>query len=187
MGAPGQTLSRPRGKSLATPGPIFYDNPVRFPLPLFAAALLAGCAGSPPSTPPLPRATYQKPVVAAYAGASSDPAQPSATARGTRYRTSPVASAAADWSRWPAGTVFRILSTGEIYEVDDYTEDVVGTNTILLFKPATASLPAAPREVTIEIVQWGSPRDSAAILHTQRSSTAKKILTELLERYPERR
>ena len=29
-------------------------------------------------------------------------------------------SAAADWSRWPVGTVFRIQSTGQIYKVDDY-------------------------------------------------------------------
>jgi len=48
-------------------------------------------------------------------------------------------------------------------------------------------LEEAPRQVTIEIVQWGSPADSAALLRSQRSSTAKKILVELLARYPERR
>jgi hypothetical protein len=31
-----------------------------------------------------------------------------------------IGSAAADWSRWPAGTAFRLLSTGQIYRVDDY-------------------------------------------------------------------
>jgi len=31
-----------------------------------------------------------------------------------------IGSAAADWSRWPAGTVFRLISTGQVYRVDDY-------------------------------------------------------------------
>src|SRR5438876_12040719 len=31
-----------------------------------------------------------------------------------------IGSAAADWSRWPVGTTFRLLSTGQIYRVDDY-------------------------------------------------------------------
>jgi hypothetical protein len=29
-------------------------------------------------------------------------------------------SAAADWSRWPVGTTFRVLTTGQLYRVDDY-------------------------------------------------------------------
>ena len=154
---------------------------------LLALLTLAGCASGPAYEEPLPRATYQKGVnIAPYAGAASDPSAPAATARGTRYRSGPVSSAAADWARWPAGTQFRVLATGEIYEVDDFTDDVVGTNTILLFKPS-APANTAPRQVTIEIVQWGSPADSAALLRPQRSSTAKKILVELLARYPERR
>ena len=46
---------------------------------------------------------------------------------------------------------------------------------------------AGPRFVTIEIVRWGSPHDSAEILRQQKSSTSKKILVELLQRYPEKR
>lgn len=155
----------------------------------FALVLvLTGCAGGPAYEEPLPRSAYQKPNVASYRGAASDPAAPTVTARGTNYRTTPVASAAADWSRWPAGTVFRVLSTGEVFEIDDFTDDVVGTNTILLYKPASLAGPNdPPRQVTIEILTWGSPRDSAALLRTQRSSTAKKILAALLARYPDRR
>ena len=41
-----------------------------------------------------------------------------------------VGSAAADWSRWPAGTSFRLLSTGQIYRVDDYGWALAGRNTI---------------------------------------------------------
>lgn len=161
---------------------------MRLLLPAFVLLLLAGCAGGPAFEEPLPRSTYQKPNVAPYRGAASADSAPAMTARGTPYRTNPVASAAADWSRWPAGTVFRVLSTGEIFEVDDFTDDIVGTNTILLFKPGSVSgVNAPPRQVTIEIVQWGSPRESAAILRQQRSRTAKDILAALLARYPERR
>ncbi len=154
----------------------------------FALALLtlAGCAGGPVYEEALPRATYQKGVtVTAYAGAASDPANASLTACGSRYVSGPISSAAADWARWPAGTQLRVLATGEIFQVDDYTDTVVGTNTILLFKPGVAS--PAPREVTIEILRWGSPHESAAILQTQPSRTAREILAELLARYPERR
>jgi hypothetical protein len=77
-----------------------------------------------------------------------------------------------------------VLATGELYEVDDYTDDVVGRNMVLLYKPAA---PQMSQLVTIEVVRWGSPRDSVVILQSQRSSTAKKILAELLARYPQRR
>ena len=43
-------------------------------------------------------------------------------------------SAAADWSRWPAGTIFRLLSTGQIYCVDDYGWALSGRNTIDLYR-----------------------------------------------------
>lgn len=153
---------------------------------LLALLMLAGCTSGPVYEEPLPRAIYQKGVtVTAYAGAASDPSQSGLTACGTRYSRGAVSSAAADWARWPAGTRFRVLATGEIYEVDDYTDNVVGTNTILLFKPSVAN--PVPRQVTIEILSWGSPSESAAILRQQRSSTAKAILAELLQRYPQRR
>ena len=31
-----------------------------------------------------------------------------------------IGSAAADWSRWPVGTTFRLLSTSQTYRVEDY-------------------------------------------------------------------
>jgi hypothetical protein len=155
-------------------------------LPLVLVAL-AGCASGPSYEEPIPRATYQKGVnIAPYAGAASDPGSPAATALGTRYQVGAVSSAAADWARWPAGTQFRVLATGEIFEVDDFTDDIVGTNTLLLYKPASDPN-QPPRSVTIEILRWGSPAASAEILRQQRSSTAKKILEELLARYPDRR
>ncbi|MDD5199731.1 MAG: hypothetical protein PHC88_07995 [Terrimicrobiaceae bacterium] len=157
-------------------------------LTAFALFALAGCANRPAYEEPLPRDTYQKVNVASYAGAATDPGAPAATARGTRYESGAVSSAAADWARWPAGTRFRVLATGEFFEVDDFTDDIVGTNTIRLYKPSLARMPnPSAHYVTIEIVEWGSPRESASLLRAQRSSTAKKILAELLARYPERR
>jgi len=44
-----------------------------------------------------------------------------------------IGSAAADWSRWPVGTVFRLLSTGQNYRVEDYGWALSGRNTIDLY------------------------------------------------------
>jgi 3D (Asp-Asp-Asp) domain-containing protein len=44
-----------------------------------------------------------------------------------------IGSAAADWSRWPVGTTFRLLSTGQIYRVEDYGWALSGRNTIDLY------------------------------------------------------
>jgi hypothetical protein len=153
-----------------------------------AVVVLSGCAGgSGRYEEPLPRTQYQKVNVMSYFGAESLPGQPPATARGTRYQSGSVSSAAADWSRWPSGTLFRVLATGELYEVDDFTDDVVGTNQILLYKPSVARIPTdATHFVTIEVLRWGSPRTSAAILEKQKSSTARKILADLKARYPQR-
>jgi hypothetical protein len=152
------------------------------------AALLTGCAtGSRNVEEPLPRTQYQKVNVSSYSGAATEPGEQPASARGTRYQTGSISSAAADWSRWPAGTLFRVLATGELYEVDDFTDDVVGTNTLLLYRPAVAGLSGNQTHlVTIEILRWGSPRESAILLENQRSSTAKRILADLRARYPQR-
>ncbi|MEA3186239.1 MAG: hypothetical protein QOD99_69, partial [Chthoniobacter sp.] len=56
------------------------------------------------------------------------------SACGRPLRSSLVHSAAADWSRYPVGTRFQIISTGEICEIDDYGSALVGTDTIDLFK-----------------------------------------------------
>ena len=156
---------------------------MRLIVALFCLAL-AGCVGGPrTAAEPPKREIYQKVNVASYAGAASEPGAPAATARGTRYQSGSVSSAAADWSRWPVGTLFRVLATGEIYEVDDFTDDIVGTNTLLLFKP-NAPMPGA-RYVTIEVIRWGSFADSASLLRRQKSSTSKKILAELRQFHPE--
>jgi 3D (Asp-Asp-Asp) domain-containing protein len=77
---------------------------------------------------------------------------------GTRLKYGSVRSAAADWSRYPVGTRFRITSEpGIVYEVDDYGSALVGTGTIDLYKPTQGQMNTwGVRNVDIEVIQWGS-------------------------------
>jgi 3D (Asp-Asp-Asp) domain-containing protein len=76
-----------------------------------------------------------------------------------------VHSAAADWSRYPVGTRFQIVETGEICEIDDYGSALVGTNTIDLYKDSGRQMRTwGVRMVHIHILVWGSPRRSLEIL-----------------------
>ena len=76
-----------------------------------------------------------------------------------------VMSAASDWSRWPAGTIFRIRETGELYQVDDYGWALSGTNTIDLYKPTKLQMKRwGVRNVDIDILEWGSEAKSLQVL-----------------------
>ena len=89
-------------------------------------------------------------------------------ALGTNLRYGSVRSAAADWSRFPLGTRFKIAGQSYVYEIDDYGSALAGTSTIDLYKPTLAAMRSwGVRYVDIEIVKWGSFRESAAILSTR--------------------
>lgn len=77
---------------------------------------------------------------------------------GTNLKFGSVRSAAADWSRFPVGTKFRIAGQpGVVYEVDDYGSALVGTGTIDLYKPSQSMMNNwGVRHVDIEVIQWGS-------------------------------
>jgi 3D (Asp-Asp-Asp) domain-containing protein len=76
-----------------------------------------------------------------------------------------IGSAAADWSRWPAGTVFRLISTGQVYRVDDYGWALAGRNTIDLYMPSRGAMNSwGAREENIQILQWGDPNASLRLL-----------------------
>ena len=86
-------------------------------------------------------------------------------ALGKPLKSGRVTSAAADWSRYPVGTRFRVIETGQEYIVDDYGSALVGTGTIDLFKSTDAQVDRwGVRRVTIEIIEWGSPERSLRIL-----------------------
>ena len=72
-----------------------------------------------------------------------------------------IGSAAADWSRWPAGTVFRLLSTGQNYRVEDYGWALSGRNTIDLYMATQAEMNAwGARQEPIQILRWGDSEES---------------------------
>ena len=136
--------------------------PMRFIPLLLLGALLAGCASQRPLLPyerPLPKTEFQNVRTTAYTETEADHIQYGKhTALGTTLSCGRVKSAAADWSRWPAGTVFRIIETGETYQVDDYGWDLAGRNTIDLYKPSRYEMNNwGLRHVTIQILQWGDP------------------------------
>jgi hypothetical protein len=90
-------------------------------------------------------------------------------------------SAAADWSRWPAGTVFRVLPTGQVYRVDDYGWALSGRNTIDLYEPDRASMNAwGLRRVPIQILAWGDRDESLRILRgRQKFRHLRRMVLEL--------
>jgi 3D (Asp-Asp-Asp) domain-containing protein len=76
-----------------------------------------------------------------------------------------IGSAAADWSRWPVGTVFRLISTGQVYRVEDYGWALAGRNTIDLYMSSRREMNSwGAREENIQILQWGSTSDSLKLL-----------------------
>lgn len=87
-------------------------------------------------------------------------------ALGTPLKFGSVRSAAADWSRYPVGTRFRIAGQPDVvYEVDDYGSALVGTGTIDLYKPSQGMMNDwGVRHVDIEVLQWGSYRRSIDIM-----------------------
>ena len=82
----------------------------------------------------------------------------SLSALGTPLRFGRLRSAAADWSRYPVGTLFRIADIPDvIYQIDDYGSALVGTDTIDLYKPTQDHMNEwGVRHVDIEVLHWGS-------------------------------
>ncbi len=88
-------------------------------------------------------------------------------------------SAAADWSRWPAGTIFRVVSTGQLYRVEDYGWALAGRNTIDLYMATPRDMNSwGLRRELIQIVQWGDPQESLRRLapHTKYRHIKRMVL-----------
>jgi 3D (Asp-Asp-Asp) domain-containing protein len=76
-----------------------------------------------------------------------------------------IGSAAADWSRWPMGTTFRLLSTGQIYRVEDYGWALSGRNTIDLYMVNQRDMNSwGARQEPIQVLRWGDPQQSLQFL-----------------------
>ena len=158
---------------------------------LIAAAVFAGgCASRPlpKYEKPIARTRVQSVRTTAYTESEADHIQHGCmNACGTTLQSGAIHSAAADWSRWPAGTVFRIAETGEIYKVDDYGWALAGTNTIDLYKPSRAAMNAwGVRRVTIENLEWGDVDRSLAILRGRsKFRHVRRMLDEIEDHHAE--
>ena len=88
---------------------------------------------------------------------------------GERLSGKNVKSAAADWSRWPLGTKFRIVETGEIFRIDDYGGALIGTRTIDLYKTNRLEMRRwGVRSVDIDVIEWGSREESLKVLQPRK-------------------
>jgi 3D (Asp-Asp-Asp) domain-containing protein len=92
-----------------------------------------------------------------------------------------IGSAAADWSRWPAGTVFRLLSTGQNYRVEDYGWALSGRNTIDLYMANQREMNSwGARAETIEVLKWGDTQESLQFLRRHQDYRhIKRMVLEL--------
>lgn len=99
-----------------------------------------------------------------------------------------VMSAAADWSRYPLGTRFRICSTREEFVIDDYGTALVGTNTIDLYKPTRLEMKRwGVRVVDIDVLQWGSEQKSLEVLAPRaKHPQVQSMLVALQNKTPSR-
>jgi 3D (Asp-Asp-Asp) domain-containing protein len=136
-----------------------------------SSALIAAAVGKPKDKHSMPVYSFSERhrVVrtTAYTCSECDHIQyGSKNATGTALRyTDRVRSAAADWSFYPVGTVFRVKGMNQLYVVDDYGSALTGTGTIDMYKPSKELMNKwGRRNVEISVVQWGSFKRSAEIL-----------------------
>ena len=90
-----------------------------------------------------------------------------------------IGSAAADWSRWPVGTTFRLISTGQIYRVEDYGWALSGRNTIDLYMATPRDMNTwGARQEPIQVLHWGDPQESLQLLrsHTDYKHIRRMVL-----------
>jgi 3D (Asp-Asp-Asp) domain-containing protein len=92
-----------------------------------------------------------------------------------------IGSAAADWSRWPMGTTFRLLSTGQMYRVEDYGWALSGRNTIDLYMANRSDMNAwGARQEPIQVLRWGDPQESLQFLRGHQGyKHIKRMVLEL--------
>jgi 3D (Asp-Asp-Asp) domain-containing protein len=108
-------------------------------------------------------------------------------ARGVKHtvavsKVSPrIGSAAADWSRWPMGTTFRLLSTGQMYRVEDYGWALSGRNTIDLYMANQGDMNSwGARQEPIQVLHWGDPQQSLQFLRGHQDyKHIKRMVLEL--------
>ncbi len=155
----------------------------RFLIVVAPALLLASCATQTTphtvvSTSPTRRIAQVRTTAYTHSEGSSR------NALGKRLRAARVRSAAADWSRFPLGTKFRIVGTDEIYEIDDYGSALIGTSTIDLYKSSRLAMRRwGVRRVDIDILEWGSSELSLKVLKPRaRMRIARRMIVAIQDK-----
>lgn len=109
----------------------------------------------------------------------------SRNAIGQRLSGRKVMSAAADWSRWPLGTKFRIVDTDEVFQVDDYGAALIGTGTIDLYKTNRFAMNRwGVRMVDIDILEWGSSQKSLEVLAPRKRNPRVRQMIVAISKRP---
>ena len=155
--------------------------PLRLTLISFLGLFLASCA-TPVSPTVGARAgnKLQKVRTTAYTHTEGSGSR---NAIGRRLSGGGIMSASSDWSRYPVGTRFRIVTTGEEYVIDDYGGALVGTNTIDLYKNSRGAMRRwGVRHVDIEILRWGSDEESLRVLRPRRKVGRVRRMIASLEK-----
>ncbi|MGZ4983443.1 MAG: 3D domain-containing protein [Chthoniobacterales bacterium] len=140
---------------------------VRLALILSVGIFLAGCATQPaPKATTGAHASIQNVRTTAY---TNNEGSGTRNAIGQRLSGGGLKSASSDWSRFPLGTRFRLLRTGDEYVIDDYGGALVGTSTIDLYMTSRGEMRRwGVRHEDIEVLHWGSEEDSLKILRTRK-------------------
>jgi hypothetical protein len=97
-------------------------------------------------------------------------------------------SAAADWSRFPIGTKFRVVDNNQMYVIDDYGPALVGTDTIDLYVPSRRLMDQwGSKRVTIEVFEKGSYEKSLEVLQPRQRSRYVKQMVQNIRKQNEAR
>ena len=156
---------------------------------LAVCVVVAGCSTPrplPKYEKPIARAQFQQVRTTAYTHTEADHRRYAKnSALGTPLKCGSINSAACDWSRWPAGTIFRVLDTGELFQVDDYGWALAGTNTIDLYKSTRGAMNSwGVRRVNIEVLSWGDPWRSHDVLKPRtKHRHVERMVKQIRDRY----
>ena len=145
-----------------------------------ALALLVASCATKPEPGAAARGRIKKVRTTAY---THDEGTGGRNAIGHRLARGGLKSAAADWSRFPLGTRFRIVSTGQEYVIDDYGGALVGTNTIDLYTTSRSAMHRwGVRHVEIEVLHWGSDAESLKMLRPREKVARVRRMIASLEK-----
>jgi 3D (Asp-Asp-Asp) domain-containing protein len=154
---------------------------LRLPVIIATGCVLASCAEQQPAQLITSAKLHRMHNVRTTAYSRGERAGGPRNAVGEYLSGRHVMSAASDWSQFPLGTRFRIVSTNEEYVIDDYGTALVGTNTIDLYKPSRLEMKRwGVRHVDIDILQWGSSEHSLKVLAPRKKySTVRRMMAGL--------